>query len=140
MSAALLAVVVDCYDPRRQAEFWASALSSDVSERNPDEFTVGDPAGGLPLYFMRVPEPKTVKNRLHLDLVTEESMAAEVDRLVGLGAGVIEVRRDPDWMDHADTWTVMRDPEGNEFCVTSSRTLTGWPWPWRRDPGRPGAR
>ena len=126
MSLALLAVIVDCHDPRRQAEWWAHALAYKISQRNPDEFLVSDPAGaGRSLYFMKVPESKVAKNRLHLDLVTSGSMGAEVARLVETGAQLVEVRQDPASFDNPDTWTVMRDPEGNEFCVTSTSTLTG---------------
>ena len=96
MSVSLLSVIVDCRDPRRQAEWWAQVLAYQVSQRNPDEFQVSDPAGaGGSLYFMKVPEPKVGKNRLHLDLVTPGSMEAEVARLVEAGAQVIEVRQDP---------------------------------------------
>jgi predicted enzyme related to lactoylglutathione lyase len=124
---SLLVVVVDCRDPLRQAEFWAQALAYRISQRNPDEFQVSDPAGvGGSLYFMKVPEPKVGKNRLHLDLVTAQSMEDEVRRLVEAGAELVEVRQDPPTMDNPDTWTVLRDPEGNEFCVTSTATLTGW--------------
>ena len=126
MSVSVLAVIVDCHDPRRQAEWWAQVLDHEVNQRNPDEFQVSDPAGvGGSLYFMKVPEPKVGKNRLHLDLVTPGSMEAEVARLVEAGAQVVEVRQDPASFDNPDTWTVMRDPEGNEFCVTSALTLTG---------------
>jgi predicted enzyme related to lactoylglutathione lyase len=124
---SMLVVIVDCHDPLRQAEFWAQALGYKVSQRNPDEFQVSDPAGaGGSLYFMKVPEPKVGKNRLHLDLVSSDSMEQEVARLVGVGAQLVEVRQDPPEMDNPDTWTVLRDPEGNEFCVTSTATLTGW--------------
>jgi len=75
---------------------------------------------------MKVPEPKAGKNRLHLDLVTDGSMEAEVIRLVEAGAQLIEVRQDLASYDNPDSWTVMRDPEGNEFCVSSTATLTGW--------------
>jgi predicted enzyme related to lactoylglutathione lyase len=127
ISASLLAVVVDCHDPLRQAEFWAQALACEVVQRNPDEFQVSNPASaGVSLYFMKVPEPKAGKNRLHLDLVTTGSMDAEVARLADAGAEVVEVRHDPASLDNPDTWTVMRDPEGNEFCVTSTETLTSW--------------
>jgi len=126
VSASLLAVIVDCHDPCRQAEFWAGVLAYQVSQRNPDEFLVSDPAGaGGSLYFMKVPEPKVGKNRLHLDLVTAGSMEDEVARLVESGAMLVEVRQDPASYDNPDTWSVMRDPEGNEFCVTSTSTLTG---------------
>jgi hypothetical protein len=124
---SLLAVVVDCRDPLRQAEFWAQVLVYKASRRNPGEFQVSDPAGvGRSLYFMKVPEPKVGKNRLHLDLVTSGSMEDEVMRLAGAGAELVEVREDPASLDNPDTWTVMRDPEGNEFCVTSASTITGW--------------
>jgi predicted enzyme related to lactoylglutathione lyase len=127
MSASLLAVVVDCDDPVRLAEFWAQALAYEGNQRNPGEFQVSDPAGGgVSLYFMKVPEPKAGKNRLHLDLVTAGPMEAEVARLAAAGAQVVEVRHDPPTLGNPDTWTVMRDPEGNEFCVTSTSTLTGW--------------
>jgi Glyoxalase-like domain len=127
ISASLLAVVVDCHDPLRQAEFWAQSLAYEVSQRNPGEFQVSDPAGaGAALYFMKLPEPKASKNRLHLDLVTSGPMEAEVARLADAGAEMVEVRQDPPSLDNPDTWTVMRDPEGNEFCVTSTATLTGW--------------
>lgn len=102
------------------------ALSGEVTERNPDEFQVRDPVGGVSLYLMKVPEPKVGKNRLHVDLLTAGSMEAEVARLVDEGASCIEVRQDPDSFDNPDTWAVLHDPEGNEFCVTSSATLTGW--------------
>ena len=126
VSVSLLSVIVDCRDPRRQAEWWAQVLAYQVSQRNPGEFQVSDPAGaGGSLYFMNVPEPKVGKNRLHLDLVTPGSMKAEDARLVEAGAQVVEVRQDPASFDNPDTWTVMRDPEGNEFCVTSASTLTG---------------
>jgi len=127
MPATLLAVIVDCHDPLRVAEFWAQALAWKVAQRNPDEYGVRDPAGHDPgLYFMKVPEPKAGKNRLHLDLVTSGPMEAEVARLAEAGAEVVEVRQDPDSLDNPDTWTVMRDPEGHEFCVSSTATLTGW--------------
>jgi Glyoxalase-like domain len=98
-----------------------------VTERNIDEYQVGQAgAGGPSLYFMKVPEPKVVKNRLHLDLLTEGSMESEVARLVEAGAKVVEVREDPDSLQNPDRWTVLADPEDNEFCVTSTSTLTGW--------------
>lgn len=127
MSAELLAVVVDCMEPRQQAGFWSQVLSCEVVERNVDEFLVRDPAApAVPLYFMKVPEPKTEKNRLHLDLVTNGPLADEVNRLTGLGAHLVEVRQDPTWMQNPDTWAVLEDPEGHVFCVSSSSTITGW--------------
>jgi hypothetical protein len=76
---------------------------------------------------MKVPEPKAGKNRLNLDLVTAGPMEAEVARLAAAVARVVEVRHDPPGVGNPDTWTVTRDPEGNEFCLTSTpRPLTGW--------------
>ena len=87
MSATLLAVIVDCHDPLRVAEFRAEALAWKVTERNTDEYRVSDPAGHDPgLYFMKVPEPRTGKNRLHLDILTAGPLEDEVARLVGAGA------------------------------------------------------
>jgi hypothetical protein len=127
MALSLLAVVVDCRDPRSQAGFWAEALAHVVSERNTDEFQVSDPSGvGGSLYFMKVPEPKVGKNRLHLDLLTEGPMETEVARLVAAGARLVEVRQDRASFENPDTWTVLQDPEGNVFCLTSSMTLSGW--------------
>lgn len=127
MASSLLAVVVDCDNPRAQANFWSKVLSHDVAERNRDEYLVSDPAGtACPLYFMKVPEPKSGKNRLHVDLVTEGSLDDEITRLKELGARLVEVRRDPDTLQNPDTWAVMEDPESHVFCVTSRTTMTGW--------------
>lgn len=127
MGSSPLAVVVDCANPSRLARFWADALSGQVTQRNQDEFQVNEAAGGwTSLYFMKVPETKSGKNRLHLDVVTEGSMEIEVSRLVGLGARVVQVRHDPSTLDNPDTWTVMEDPEGNEFCVLNTASVTGW--------------
>jgi hypothetical protein len=116
MASSLLAVVVDCRDPGAQADFWAGALSAEVIERNPDEFLVSAPdKSTTPLYFMRVPESKVGKNRLHLDLVTEGSLEEEVERLRGLGARLVEMRHDPPSLDNPDTWAVMEDPEAHLF-------------------------
>ena len=72
-----------------------------------------DPAGrGWPILFQTVPEGKTVKNRLHLDLSPPSTMQAEVDRLVAAGANALRL------VDEGGSfWTVLADPEGNEFCV-----------------------
>ena len=127
MSASLLAVVVDCREPSLQANFWSRVLSYEVVERNIDEFLVHDSAGlAAPLYFMRVPEPKAGKNRLHLDLVTNGPLDDEVNRLTGLGARLVEVRKDPASMQNPDTWAVLEDPEGHVICVSSASTITGW--------------
>jgi hypothetical protein len=127
MALNVFTVVIDCTDPRLLAGFWAQVLGCDSRERNTGEYLVSDPQGNaFPLYFMEVPEPKVGKNRFHLDLVTDGSMSEEVERLVKLGARLVEVRQDPETLANPDTWTVLEDLEGNVFCVTSSTTLTGW--------------
>jgi hypothetical protein len=136
-------VVFDCAEPARLADFWAQALGYVVQPPPEgyatwedllremgvpeDQWTsrsaVVDPEGAGPrIFFQRVPEGKTVKNRMHLDvraggtLRGEERRARlteEVQRLAGLGAGQVQ-----DMDELGEHWVVMRDPEGNEFCVT----------------------
>jgi hypothetical protein len=104
------AVTFDCGDALALARFWAAALGSDVDEDSTIEKAYVEPAGwgGPCLWFIRVPEAKTAKNRMHFDLRAPGTVADEVARLVALGASVLRERGD---------LTVMRDPEGNEFCV-----------------------
>ncbi|MEU6357794.1 VOC family protein [Streptomyces sp. NPDC047072] len=86
-----------------------------IAVRHPDDPYDKERGSGLGrrLLFQRVPEPKTVKNRLHIDLhAAGGQRAVEVERLTGLGASVVREVDEP-----AGTWVVMRDPEGNEFCV-----------------------
>lgn len=103
-------VTFDCADALVLARFWAAALGSNVDEdATSDKAYVEAPGWGGPnLWFARVPEPKTAKNRMHFDLRAPGSVDDEVARLAGLGAEV--VHSSPDLV-------VMRDPEGNEFCV-----------------------
>jgi hypothetical protein len=103
-------VTFDCADALVLARFWAAALGSDVDEESTaDRAFVEAPGWGGPnMWFVRVPEPKTAKNRLHFDLRAPGTVAGEVDRLVGLGATVVREGAD---------LTTMQDPEGNEFCV-----------------------
>jgi predicted enzyme related to lactoylglutathione lyase len=123
----MLAVILDANDAQRVARFWAGALGRKVVERNRGELMVGDPDsdGGAVLYVMEVPEPKAGKNRMHVDLLADR-LDEEVERLTALGARLIAVRRDDDSLANPDVWAVLADPEGNEFCVTSRVTLTGW--------------
>jgi predicted enzyme related to lactoylglutathione lyase len=110
-------IVIDCTDHDVVVAFWIEAMGGyvrhDVNEQYvaivPPEREAGRPA----ILFQKVPEPKVVKNRVHMDL-RGESMAAEVDRLAALGATVIAERS----LGEDTRWTVMADPEGNEFCVT----------------------
>ncbi|MGI8577471.1 MAG: VOC family protein [Nocardioidaceae bacterium] len=100
----------DCEDSLRLATFWASALGSNVDEDSTSNKAYVEAAGwgGPNMWFNRVPEPKTAKNRLHMDLRATLTLHDEVFRLVELGARVVTESAD---------LVVMRDPEGNEFCV-----------------------
>lgn len=131
-------VTFDAADPDRLARFWAGALGYDfqpppegysdwntflrengMEDRIGSASAIVDPAGTRPrIYFQRVPEAKSAKNRVHLDLNVSappeqrtEAVRHEVHRLMSLGA-----RRIGEFHD-AEYWVVMNDPEGNEFCV-----------------------
>jgi predicted enzyme related to lactoylglutathione lyase len=127
MPTRLVHLVIDAADPAAMAGFWAAALGWEVAEDEehaddpervvwPSGFTYPDPVA-LPLVFVPVPERKTVKNRVHLDLATQSAdhQAAEVSRLLGLGA------RPADIGQGEVPWVVLADPEGNEFCVLDPR-------------------
>lgn len=110
MVSFVKSVTFDCADPMRLAAFWAAALGSNVDEDSTVERAWVEPAGwgGPNLWFQKVAELKTAKNRQHFDLRAVEGLDAEVRRLVGLGA--IERRRQGGLV-------VMQDPEGNEAIV-----------------------
>ena len=144
-STAPIQVVFDTADPAALSEFWASALAdrgyaipappgdfadwpafltaNGVPEERWNDASAIEAEGHPRIFFQKVPEPKAGKNRVHVDLLAgggpsvpldeqRRRVAAEVARLEGLGATRVE--------DHADLgvhWAVMRDPEGNEFCV-----------------------
>jgi hypothetical protein len=123
--------VIDCLDVRKQAAWWAEALDWQLIHDSDDECVI-IPGWvdqqvmqetpweriGPGLVFVTVPEGKTVKNRLHIDLAphTSQDRDAEISRLEGLGARRVDVGQADD-----SSWTVLADPEGNEFCVLSSR-------------------
>jgi predicted enzyme related to lactoylglutathione lyase len=125
MPTRLVHLVVDANDPPRLARFWAAALGWDVADEEPDEVSV-EPAGysypdpvALPLVFLPVPEKKTGKNRVHLDLASTsaEHQADLVRHLQDLGAAPADIGQ-------GDVpWEVMADPEGNEFCVLEPRAV-----------------
>jgi len=116
MTSTILNITFDCRDAGKVARFWAAVTGLDrrVAYESPAgvEFSVGPPpAGGVRLYFVPVPEPKTAKNRVHLDLVPDGGQDEEIARLVELGALVANDQP-------ADAgWVTLVDPEGNEFCV-----------------------
>lgn len=116
MTATIRSITIDCAHPTRLAQFWAQVTGYQPGE--PDDWDevaiLKAPEGQGPrLLFLKVPEGKIVKNRVHLDLRAGTTMQAEVERLTALGARVLRVVGErPD-----DRFTVMQDPEGNEFCV-----------------------
>jgi catechol 2,3-dioxygenase-like lactoylglutathione lyase family enzyme len=117
MSLGVQCVCVDTRDPDRLARFWAEALGWRRTYEEPDEVVLeppeGSPQDGVApdLLFLKVPEEKVGKNRLHLDLRPDDQ-AAEVERLAGLGARRVSVGQGSDV-----SWVVLADPDGNEFCV-----------------------
>lgn len=125
MTTRLVHLVVDAAEPARLARFWAAALRWEVGAEEDDEVDVcpggynyPDPAA-LPLVFVPVPEPKAVKNRVHLDLATTSAahQAAEVERQLRLGALRVDIGQ-------GDVpWQVLADPEGNEVCVLDPRPV-----------------
>jgi hypothetical protein len=106
-------ITIDCADPTALARWWAGALGWNITYDSPDEVVIEAPEGETqsPLLFIKVPDEKAVKNRLHLDLRPGDR-DAEVARLEGLGARRVDIGQGPDV-----TWVVMADPENNEFCV-----------------------
>ena len=118
MKAVVRHVTFDCADPYGLAEFWCQVF--DVPMHKDDH--PGDPEaivqldGGPDLLFIRVPEPKTVKNRVHLDLQPSGPRDEAVDRLLALGATLVDDHRRPD----GTGWATLHDPEGNELCVERS--------------------
>jgi len=107
------ALTFDCADQRRVAKFWAEVLGYRIADVDEEGAEIVDPAGrGWPILFAVVPEGKAVKNRLHLDLRSSASMAAEVERVKALGATELRYVEEG-----GSFWTVMLDPEGNELCV-----------------------
>lgn len=115
MGVVFSQLVVDCADPESLGRWWAEVLGWEVTRDDEGEIWVApraeDLTGGL--LFTSVPEGKTVKNRLHVDLRPADgtTQGAELERLLGLGATPVDVgQRDA-------TWHVLADPEGNEFCL-----------------------
>src|SRR5262245_25745240 len=110
MASYIKTVTWDCADALRVATFWAAVLGTDMDEESTADRAFVEAAGwgGPNMWFVRVPESKTAKNRMHFDLRAQGPVEAEVERLVALGGVVVTVTPD---------LTVMRDPDGNEFCV-----------------------
>ncbi|MFD5325179.1 VOC family protein [Streptomyces sp. NPDC127092] len=111
-------VAIDCADPYELARFWSAVTGRplDPDSGPGDRETQVLLGEGPVLYFNQVPEPKTAKNRIHLCLRPDTSRDLEVERLLGLGATLVNDLRNDD----GSGWAVLADPEGNEFCVLRS--------------------
>jgi hypothetical protein len=113
------ALAIDTGDPSAIAAFWEAAIGWRRTYDSADEVVLEPPVGdpvGVDILFLKVPEGKAGKNRLHLDLRPKDQ-AAEVARLEGLGARRVDIGQGSD-----KTWVVMADPDGNEFCVLRAYT------------------
>jgi catechol 2,3-dioxygenase-like lactoylglutathione lyase family enzyme len=126
MSLTIRHITFDCADPYRLAAFWSRLLGyreDPAAPNRPDaeEAALVDPRGEAGLLFLRVPEAKAAKNRLHFDLWPDGLESAGRDQALvyacELGARVVDDRREPD----GTGWVVLADPEGNEFCLLRSR-------------------
>lgn len=116
MACRFTELCIDATDPSALGRWWAEVLGYEVTDEDPDllELT-GPPGSGPRLLFARVPEPKTVKDRLHLDVnATDRPQDEELERLLALGARRVDVGQGD------VTWVVLADPEGNEFCLLRS--------------------
>lgn len=113
MTAFIKYVTFDCADPRRLAAFWSAATGYAVVTSSADfaALAAPDQRGVRGMLFWKVPEPKAAKNRMHVDLASK-TPEDEVERLVSIGAVRVDHREG-----NGTAWTVMLDPEGNEFCV-----------------------
>lgn len=114
-------IVIDCADAERVAAFWAEVLGWSVQREPEGYFWMSasgmDEENDLKLIFVPVPEPKSVKNRVHLDLSPRGAdQDEELQRLLGLGARHADIGQEPGL-----SWFVLADPEGNEFCLLSTR-------------------
>ena len=120
MTARISHTSIDSRDAYAQASFWSEVLGYDPADPNEpghEECLILAPDGGQRLLFIEVPEPKQVKNRLHLDLrPVSGTRDEELPRLLRLGARQVADRRRPD----GSGWVVLADPEGNEFCLLRS--------------------
>ena len=126
MTSKFTELAIDCADPSGLARFWCSVLGYEVQDEDDGLVTIGSPEvpdgkshrGPVPpvLTFAQVPEGKTVKNRLHLDVSpADRSQDEEITRLIGLGATVVNDGR-PEL-----SWVTLADPEGNEFDILAGR-------------------
>ena len=107
-------ICIDAADIDALAQWWADVLGWPKEPTDDGDVALRAPAGAGPDWlFLVVPEGKTVKNRIHFDLVPDDQQA-EVERLVAMGARHVDVGQGE------ETWVVLADPEGNEFCVLAA--------------------
>ncbi len=113
---------IDANDPQELAGFWSRVLDYPISEQDEHLAEIKGPSGPS-IVFVSVPEPKTVKDRIHIDVnATDRDQMEEVARIKELGATEVDIgQHDGDVGQHEVTWVVLADPEGNEFCVLRSR-------------------
>ncbi|MDR1823826.1 MAG: VOC family protein [Bifidobacteriaceae bacterium] len=114
MSVSIQMVTFDSADPRPLAEWWAQQTDGNIVADMDGFFIMVHTPGGLNLGFQKVADPTPGKNRLHLDTGASDP-EAEVDRLVAAGATLVAIHNE----DPTFTWTVLADPEGNQFCVAA---------------------
>ena len=118
MSIRIQCITVDCHDPQKLARFWTRALDWTVTYEDEDEYVIEPPEDepardSVPdILFNKVDDDKTTKNRWHFDLRPSDDQMAEVKRLMSFGARQVDIGQSGD-----ESWIVMADPEGNEFCV-----------------------
>jgi predicted enzyme related to lactoylglutathione lyase len=114
MPVRLHHIVIDAHSLPMLSRFWAEALGWQILSEREHEIVIGtDESAPVGICFMPVTEPKRLKNRLHLDITTSASdRDAEIERLLSLGAHPVDIGQTG-----AESWTVLADPEGNEFCV-----------------------
>ena len=117
MASRFTELIVDATDPEQLARFWMAVLGWERTGKYDGAVEIAAPSGSKPsLTFVPVPEAKSVKNRLHIDLNPVGcEQAQEVERLLGLGARRVDVGQGE------KSWVVLADPEGNEFCVLQAR-------------------
>ena len=121
MTVSLHHIVIDAHDLPALARFWVQVLNWRILSEREREIVIGvDESAPVGICFMPVTDRKTVKNRLHLDLAPgPDGRDAEVDRILALGARRVDIGQAG-----TESWTVLADPEGNEFCILRpKRTL-----------------
>jgi hypothetical protein len=115
IASAVQHVVIDTHNPQLVAGFWAQALERDIVDDWGGFVRLAADSAGTQLAFAAVPEAKTIKNRVHLDLTAADRQTAAAE-LIAIGATMTETRTQ-----EGHTWSVMADPEGNEFCLATGQ-------------------